>query len=177
MQTALRPSAGKNKTQNVAHHDKQNTPPAEGFIMLRTLFALSIFFLSGTLLASAVYVQREANGSVTFGDAASMSPKARVHIVKPATAAAAQASGPATPPPNEALTILNNMEQRNLKNIAESREKLSKLYKRAAEEKNPNLRENLLSQIQAETQATEIYNANLNQIKKNKDALNKERTL
>ncbi|AZN35748.1 hypothetical protein [Iodobacter ciconiae] len=135
--------------------------------MLHTLSALGIFFLSGTLFASAVYVQKDANGNMTFGDAASMSPKAKIHIIKPATIANMQASSPASAP-NEALTLLNKMEQRNVKSIAESKEKLSKLYKKIAEEKNQDIRTNLFSQIQAETQSAEIYNTNLNQIKKTK---------
>ncbi|MFC7419423.1 DUF4124 domain-containing protein [Iodobacter arcticus] len=138
--------------------------------MLRALFALGTAFLSALTFASAVYIQKDANGRVTFGDAVSMPSNAKLHMVKPATAANTQASAP-NPAPNEALTVLNNMEQRNLKNITESREKIARLYKQAAEEKSPNIRANLLSQIQAETQATEIYNANLNQIKKNKEAL------
>jgi hypothetical protein len=146
--------------------------------MLRAIFALGIAILSALAMASKVYVQRGADGRVTFSDAASMSPNATLHTIKPATTAGMQASTPVTiPHQNEALTVLNTMEQRNLQNIAESKAKLAKLYKQAADEKNPNVRSNLLSQIQVETQSTEIYTINLNQIKKNKDALNKESSI
>jgi hypothetical protein len=146
--------------------------------MLRSLFLSCLLFISAqSMAASSVYVQHGPDGSVTFGDAASMPPKATLKIFKPANSYVAPKQAPAPMQHSEAMDTLNQMEQRNLKDMAESRARKSKLFNQAAQEKNKVVHAQLLSQIEVETQSTEIYAANLNQIKKSKETISKEQSL
>jgi hypothetical protein len=149
--------------------------------MLREILTSGASLLAATAIASTVYVQREANGSVSYSDATTMSPKATLKIIKPAAGHLSHpqqstASMP-TSTRNETLEVLNKMELRNIKAIAEAKAKIAALLNQANHEKNPQIHSRLLNQIEAETQSSDLYTANLNQIKKNKEAFNKEQTL
>ncbi len=146
--------------------------------MLRSPFLFCVFLISAHgMAASSVYVQRGPDGSVTFGDAASMPPNAILKTFKPANSYVAPKQASAPMQHSEALNTLNQMEQRNLKDMAESRARISKLFNQAAQEKNKIIHAKLLSQIEVETQSSEIYAANLNQIKKSKETISKEQSI
>ncbi|MGL4602648.1 MAG: hypothetical protein ACRCU9_00755 [Iodobacter sp.] len=146
-------------------------------MMHRQLLTCAGLLLSSLAMASTVYVQRGRDGSVSYGDAASISPdKASILVIRPATGE--KTSAPETAKQeNGALEALNKMEQRNMKSLAESRSRLAKLTDQATQEKDQSARSNLQSQIETEKLAFEIYSANLRQIKKNKDIINKEQSI
>lgn len=145
-------------------------------MMHRQLLTCAGLLLSSLAMASTVYVERGRDGSVSYGDAASISPdKASILVIRPATG---EKSAPvAAKQENGALDTLNKMEQRNMKSLAESRTRLAKLTDQATQEKDQSARSHLQSQIETEKLAFEIYSANLRQIKKNKDIINKEQSI
>lgn len=148
-------------------------------MMHRQLLTCTALLLSSLAMASTVYVERGRDGSVSYGDAASVSPdKASILVIRPATGESNKAAAPETAKQeNGALEALNKIEQRNIKSLAESRTRLAKLTEQAAQEKDQTARSNLQSQIETEKLAFEIYSANLRQVKKNKDIINKEQSI
>ncbi|MDW5417242.1 hypothetical protein R6242_11760 [Iodobacter sp. CM08] len=149
-------------------------------IMLRKILTFGASLMAATAIASTVYVQREADGSVSYGDATTMSPKASLKTVRPATGQQSRFQSTASTPAsasNETLEVLNKMELRNIKAITEAKAKIAALLNQTNHEKSPQIRSRLLNQIEAETQSTDLYTANLNQIRKNKEAISKEQTL
>lgn len=145
-------------------------------MMHRQLLTCAGLLLSSLAAASTVYVERGRDGSVSYGDAASISPdKASILVIRPATGK--KTSAPVAKQENGALEALNKIEQRNMKSLAESRTRLAKLTDQAAQQKDQTALSNLQSQIETEKLAFEIYSANLKQIKKNKDMINKEQSI